>query len=194
METSRIRIKIKGILLNPPLRCAQGRRPNQEPNRACSSATGYRLPATGYRLPATIPHLPPAKGSILSINSKVRREAKKRSAAKSQGKQPAGAPIEPHAELRDQQGSLLAGVVRRDGEWVLGMGGRIAGNSESAAHVLAMIQHAARLHEQAGTPVRLKFSDALRDAAHEEASALGMGFDEFATALQQKMQAATTKE
>ena len=150
--------------------------------------------AHALRLPATIPHLPPAKGSILSINSKVRREAKKRSAAKSQGKQPAGAPIEPHAELRDQQGSLLAGVVRRDGEWVLGMGGRIAGNSESAAHVLAMIQHAARLHEQAGTPVRLKFSDALRDAAHEEASALGMGFDEFATALQQKMQAATTKE
>ena len=151
---------------------------------------GYRLPATGYRLPATIPHLPPAKGSILSINSKVRREAKKRSAAKSQGKQPAGSPIEPHAELRDQQGSLLAGVVRRDGEWVLGMGGRIAGNSESAAHVLAMIQHAAVLHEQAGTPVRLKFSDALRDAAHEETSALGMGFDEFAAALQQKLQAA----
>ena len=77
----------------------------------------------------------------MSINSKVRREAKKRSAAKSQGKQPAGSPIEPHAELRDQQGSLLAGVVRRDGEWVL-----------------------------------------------------GMGFDEFAAALQQKMQAATTKE
>ena len=192
METIRIRIKIKGIppQSSPVLRAREEAKPRTKPRMLF----GYRLPATGYRLPATIPHLPPAKGSILSINSKVRREAKKRSAAKSQGKQPAGAPIEPHAELRDQQGSLLAGVVRRDGEWVLGMGGRIAGNSESAAHVLAMIQHAARLHEQAGTPVRLKFSDALRDAAHEEASALGMGFDEFATALQQKMQAATTKE
>ena len=130
----------------------------------------------------------------MSINSKVRREAKKRSAVKSQAKRPADSPIEPHAELRDQQGSLLAGVVRRDGEWVLGMGGRIAGNSESAAHVLAMIQHAAVLHEQAGTPVRLKFSDALRDAAQEEATALGMSFDEFANALQQKMQAAAPKE
>ena len=125
----------------------------------------------------------------MSINSKVRREAKKRNAAKSQAKQPVGSPIEPHAELRDQQGSLLAGVVRRDGEWVLGMGGRIAGNSDSAAAMLAMIQQAAVLHEQSGTPVRLMFSDALRDAAHAEAAAQGMSFEEFAAALQQKLQA-----
>ena len=134
----------------------------------------------------------------MSIQSKGRREAKKKLAERERNQAEANPPVkakvEPHAELRDQHRALLAGIVRRDGEWVLGMGGRIAGNSESAAHVLAMIQHAARLHEQAGTPVRLKFSDALRDAAHEEASALGMGFDEFATALQQKMQAATTKE
>ena len=57
-----------------------------------------------------------------------------------------------------------------------------------------MIQHAARLHEQAGTPVRLKFSDALRDAAHEETTTQGMSFDEFASALQQKMQATVPKE
>ena len=57
-----------------------------------------------------------------------------------------------------------------------------------------MAQHAAVLHEQAGTPVRLKCSDALRDAAHAEAAALGMSFEEFARALQQKMQAAAPKE
>ena len=125
----------------------------------------------------------------MSINSKTRRDAKQRHAAKAKAKQPAGSPIEPHAELRDQQGTLLAGVVRRDGEWVLGMGGRIAGNSDSAAAMLAMIQQAAMLHEQSGTPVRLMYSDALRDAAHAEALDQGMNFEEFAAALQDKLKA-----
>ncbi len=54
--------------------------------------------------------------------------------------------------------ALLAGVVRRDGEWVLGMDGRIAGHSESAAQVLALIMQAGELHERNGTPVRLMYS------------------------------------
>ena len=125
----------------------------------------------------------------MSINSKIRREAKKRNASKkSQDKPPVGPPIEPHAELRDQQGHLLAGIVRREGEWILGLGGRIAGNSESAAHVLAMIQRAALLHEKSGTPVRLTFSDALRDAAHVEVAGMDLSFEAFAAALDQKMQ------
>lgn len=130
----------------------------------------------------------------MSINSKIRREAKKRSASKTQAKKTPGPPIEPHAELRDEQGQLLAGIVRQDGEWVLGLGGRIAGNSDSAAHVLAMIQRAAAMHENSGTPVRLKFTDALRDAAHAEAAALGMSFEQFAADLEQKMRAGTSKE
>ena len=125
----------------------------------------------------------------MSINSKIRREAKKRNASKkTQDKPPAGPPIEPHAELRDQQGQLLAGIVRREGEWVLGLGGRIAGNSDSAAHVLAMIQRAAVLHEKSGTPVRLTFSDALREAAHDEAAGMGMSFEAFAETLDKEMQ------
>ena len=125
----------------------------------------------------------------MSINSKIRREAKKRSASKkAQDKPPAGPPIEPHAELRDQQGQLLAGIVRREGEWVLGLGGRIAGNTDSAAHVLAMIQRAALLHEKSGTPVRLTYSDALRDAAQAEVASMGMSYEAFAAALDQKMQ------
>ena len=125
----------------------------------------------------------------MSINSKIRREAKKRSATKkTQDKPPAGPPIEPHAELRDQQGQLLAGIVRREGEWVLGLGGKIAGNSDSAAHVLAMIQRAAVLHEKSGTPARLTFSDALRDAAYAEVAGMGMSFEAFAATLEESMQ------
>jgi hypothetical protein len=126
----------------------------------------------------------------MSINSKARREAKKRGAAKARTGKPAATPIEPHAELRDQQGRLLAGIVRQDGEWVLGMDGRIAGTSESAAHMLAMIKRAARLHEAHGTPVRLKYSDFLKEAALGEAAALGGSFEEFEARLESSMAAA----
>ena len=127
----------------------------------------------------------------MSINSKVRREAKKRNAARTRTGKPGAPPIEPHAELRDQQGQLLAGIVRRDGEWVLGMGGQIAGGSESAARVLAMIQRVAALHESEGTPVRLKCSDALKDAANTEVAAQGMTFEQFQAQLEKDMAAAS---
>lgn len=129
----------------------------------------------------------------MSINSKISREAKKRSNAKAGTGKAAGIPIEPHAELRDQQGQLLAGIVRREGEWVLGMGGQIAGSSDSAAHVLAMIRRAAVLHEAQGTPVRLTWSDALKDAAHAETAGQGMTFEEFESRLEQSMAAAKTE-
>ncbi len=119
----------------------------------------------------------------MSIDSKLRRDARKKQAERLRNQaveraEPASA-IEPHAELRDQQRKLLAGIVRRDGEWVLGMDGRIAGESTSAAQVLALIMQAAELHERQGTPVRLTYSDALKDAAHAEARADGMEFDRY---------------
>ena len=126
----------------------------------------------------------------MSINSKIGREARKRSTAKAGASKGDDAPIEPHAELRDQQGQLLAGIVRREGEWVLGMDGQIAGSTDSAAHVLAMIRRAAVLHEAQGTPVRLTWSDALKDAAHAEASGQGISFEEFEARLEQSMAAA----
>ena len=125
----------------------------------------------------------------MSINSKIRREAKKRNTAKASARKPPGTPIEPHAELRDQQGQLLAGIVRREGEWVLGLGGQIAGSSASAAHVLAMIKRAALLHESKGTPVRLMFSDVLKEAAYREVAELGQTFEQFEAELEQTMAA-----
>ena len=123
----------------------------------------------------------------MSSNSRIGREASKRSAAKASGKKGAGPTIEPHAELRDQQRQLLAGIVRRDGEWVLGMGGQIAGSSSSAAHVFAMIRRAAALHESKGTPVRLTWSEALKDAAYAEVAKQGITFEQFELQLEQTM-------
>ena len=130
----------------------------------------------------------------MSNHSRIRREAKKRNTAKAGAGEADDGLIEPHAELRDQQGKLLAGIVRREGEWVLGMDGRIAGSTHSAAHVLAMIRRAAVLHEAQGTPVRLTWSDALKGAAHAEAAERGLTFEEFEARLGQSMAAAKTRE
>jgi len=120
----------------------------------------------------------------MSTNSKLRRDLRRRREQLAANREAANAPaVEPHAELRDQQRTLLAGVVRRDGEWVLGMDGKIAGHTHSAAHVLAMIMQAAELHERQGTPVRLIYSDALKDAAHAEVKAQGLDFDAFKATL-----------
>lgn len=127
----------------------------------------------------------------MSIQSKNRREAKKKLAERERNQATANpeptAKVEPHAELRDQQRSLLAGVVRRDGEWVLGMDGKIAGETSSAAQVLALIMQAAEWHENNNTPVRLMYSDALKDAAHAEAAAQGIDFDTYKTQLAQQL-------
>ncbi len=116
----------------------------------------------------------------MSTTSKLRRDLRRRREIEEANREKAHAsPVEPHAELRDQQRTLLAGIVRRDGEWVLGMDGRIAGQSPSAARVLALIMQAAELHERQGTPVRLMYSDVLKEAAHAEAQADGLDFDQF---------------
>ena len=126
----------------------------------------------------------------MSIQSKARRDARRRKEQREHNRARAGAPaIEPHAELRDRERRLLAGIVRRDGEWVLGMDGRIAGHSESAAQVLALIMQAGELHERKGTPVRLMYSDALRDAAQAEAKEKGQTFEEFKAELAAAMAA-----
>nr|WP_295382182.1 hypothetical protein [Pseudoxanthomonas sp.] len=126
----------------------------------------------------------------MSTNSKARRDARKRKVIKARNLARANAPaIEPHAELRNPQGDLLAGIVRQAGVWVLGMDGRIAGSSDSAAEVLAMIKRAAALHEANGQPVRLVYSDELRDTAVIEAAAQGMSLEDFEKKLEADMRA-----
>lgn len=123
----------------------------------------------------------------MSINSKARRDAKKRKLAKARNAPSVALPIEPHADLRDEHGQLLGGIVRRDDEWVLGMGGKIAGGSDSAARVLAMLKRAAALHESQGTAVRLNVSAQLGDAAQREAAEQGLSFEQFEAQLAQEM-------
>ena len=117
----------------------------------------------------------------MSIQSKARRDARKRRLAKARhaaADRPAES-IEAHADLRDAAGNLLGGIVRRDGEWTLGLGGRIVGGSESAARVLAMLKRAAVMHEAEGTQIRLRCSPSLDQAAAAEVAAQGLSFEQF---------------
>lgn len=103
---------------------------------------------------------------------------------------PAGRLGEPHAQLRDDAGKLLGGIVFKDGQWVLGLDGRIVGESASAAHVLAILKRAAALARAEGREVSLVFSATLRAAAHREAEAEGLDFDAFQARLVAQMDAA----
>lgn len=101
---------------------------------------------------------------------------------------------EPHAQLRDADGRLLGGIVLKDGQWVLGLGGRIVGESASAAHMLAIIKRAAAIARDEGREVSLVFSATLRAAAHKEAEAEGLDFDAFQARLIAEMAAAEKSE
>lgn len=125
----------------------------------------------------------------MSIRSKAKRDARR----KQQSRAPqrivvAPRPgVEAHADLRDEAGELLGGIARREGEWVLGLDGRIVGGSESPATLLAMLRRAATMQREAGREVRLKLSDALRTAADEEARAQGLSFEEFEAQLDRRL-------
>ena len=132
----------------------------------------------------------------MSIQSKARRDARKRKADRERNRTRGDAPaIEPHAELRDRDDNLLAGIVRQSGVWVLGMDGRIVGSSDSAAQVLMLIRRAQRLHDGQGVPVKLVYSDALRDEAELEAATHGKSLADYEQQLEEEMAAAqpTTK-
>ena len=128
----------------------------------------------------------------MSIQSKAKRDAgKKRKSRERIVVGTARPAIEGHAELRDQEGNLLGGIARQEGEWVLGLDGQMVGGSDSAATILVMLKRAAAMHERAGSRVVLKFSATLRDAANDEASAQGISLEQFEAQLDDKLTGTT---
>ena len=125
----------------------------------------------------------------MSIQSKARRDARRRKAERERNRRGDAPAIEPHAELRDRDDNLQAGIVRQSGVWVLGMDGRIVGSSDSAAQVLMLIRRAQRLHDEKGVPVKLVYSDALRDEAELEAAVHGKSLADYEKQLEDEMAA-----
>lgn len=120
----------------------------------------------------------------MSIQSKSRRDAKKKTKGETLAKAiPADKLGQPHADLRDEKGKLLGAVVFKDGQWVLGLNGKIVGDTDSAAHVLAIIKQAAAMLRAQGREVQLVFSVPLREAADAEVAKLGLTFEQFQARL-----------
>lgn len=116
----------------------------------------------------------------MSINSKARRDARKRKEKAA----PRGRPLVEHAHIADGSGAVFGGAVRKGDEWVLVLNGKPAASTDSAAMVLAMLRHVAALRDAAGDAVRLTMSTQLRDAATAEAEAAGKTLDAYLDELE----------
>ena len=78
---------------------------------------------------------------------------------------------------------------------LLGTDGKPVGMKMAIGHrfeVLAMIKQAAALHEAQGDPVRLVYSDELRDTAVIEAAAQGLTLEQFEQQMAEQMKATST--
>lgn len=121
----------------------------------------------------------------MSLNSKARRDARK----KKEPKRPIrrlGAALQPHAQLETAEGDVLGGAGWRDGEWLTVLGGQVAARTSSAAMTLAMLRHIVALKEQAGQELKLTYSPAMESAATREAAANGHTLEEYLQALEQE--------
>ena len=119
----------------------------------------------------------------MSIQSKARRDARKKKAkAASRARPPL--PLAEHAHLLDGDGRVFGGAVLRGEEWVVVLGGKPAAATDSAAMAIAMLRHVAALREAAGDAVRLSCSTHLQAMATGEATAEGKTLEEYLAMLE----------
>jgi hypothetical protein len=121
----------------------------------------------------------------MSLNSKARRDARKKKVAKRPIRR-LGAALQPHAQLETPDGNTIGGAGWRDGEWLTVLGGQVATRTPSAAMTLAMLRHVVAVQEQAGIELKLTFSPAMETAATREAQAAGRTLEEYLLMLEQE--------
>jgi len=112
----------------------------------------------------------------MSINSKAKRDAKKRKARSMRA--PRTPKAEVHAHLFENDALVGGGAFHQD-EWVMTLRGQPISGTDSPAMLLAMLKRAASALEERGSSVRLEYSTRLRDAATSEASEEGRTLDEL---------------
>lgn len=120
----------------------------------------------------------------MSINSKARRDARRKQQPKRTQDGAAASPMAAHAHLLDGDGRIIGGVALRGDEWALVLGGRVVTTTDSAAMAIAMLHRAAVARGTAEAAVQLRYSDALRDAATREAETSGQTLEQYLAALE----------
>lgn len=107
----------------------------------------------------------------MSISSKSRRDARRRTAPRRTDSQAGGPQI--HAQLKGPDDRVLAGATFAEGEWTLVLRGEPVASTPSAAMLIAMLRHTAASRHAQGIATRLSVSKALDAAASAEAEAEG---------------------
>jgi hypothetical protein len=120
----------------------------------------------------------------MSINSKARRDARRKQQSGRTTTQRRAAPVPAHAHLLGPDDRIVGGIGLRGDEWALVLGGQVVTTTDSAAMAIAMLNRAAAATGSPDAPLRLRFSDALRDAATREADARGQSLDQLIAALE----------
>ena len=118
----------------------------------------------------------------MSINSKARRDARKR--RKPAAAVPVSAPIRAHAKLVDCDRATVGGAGLRGDDWVLVLAGRVAATTDSPSMVIAMLQRTLAVRQEAGEHLRLETSRTLLEAATHEAAALDRTLEAHLLALE----------
>lgn len=115
----------------------------------------------------------------MSRNSKAKRDARRKKLAKRSYLGRTSRQIEPHGEMRDENGRVIAGIGRQGDEWVLVIGNQVMGGGASAADVMVMFHHLADIHQRDGGSVFNSYSTTFKAEAERDAAEQGMSLSEY---------------
>ena len=87
--------------------------------------------------------------------------------------------IEPHGEMRDGSGRVIAGIGRQGGEWLLVVDGKVMGGGSSAADVMVMLDQLATIRQADGDAVMNSYSTTFKTCAERDAQEDGMSLYEY---------------
>lgn len=118
----------------------------------------------------------------MSINSKARRDARRKQAPHRNARRPD--PMPALAHLLDADDAIVGGIAQRDGEYTFVFGGRSVTSTDSAAMAIALLDRAIAVHAARDVALRRRVSEPLLAAATLEASEAGITLEAHLAALE----------
>lgn len=118
----------------------------------------------------------------MSINSKARRDARRKQAPHLDARRPA--PMPALAHLLGADDAIVGGIARRGDEYAFVFGGRVVTSTDSAAMAIALLDRAITVHAARDVALRRRVSEPLLAAATREAEDAGLTLEAQLAALE----------
>lgn len=115
----------------------------------------------------------------MSKNSKAKRDAKRKKLPTRGHGGHTSRQIEPHGEMKDSTGRVIAGIGRQASDWVLVIGNQVIGGGASAAEVMAMFHCLADIQQKDGGSISHAYSSEFQAEAERDALEQGMTLDAY---------------